>query len=251
MLTKLSRETLAEQAARNLMAFIEAENLRPGKLLPPENQLAADFGVSRPVIREALKSLEGKGIIEIVSGKGAVVRPLDGQPLQLFFRRALQLQREAIIDLIELRRAIEIQGAGLAAQRRTPEELAQLAEIVAEMRRNLHSPEAYVALDVAFHQLVASMTRNIMVFHLVATMREAINETLPESLLRPPTDEQLERVQVGHEVLLASLEQGDPVGAEQAMAEHFDEAVKSLVHKTGSAEADPRLRSRDGPREQQ
>jgi GntR family transcriptional repressor for pyruvate dehydrogenase complex len=235
MLPKLSRETLADQAARNLMAFIEAENLKPGKLLPPETQLAADFGVSRPVIREALKSLEGKGIIEVVSGKGAMVRPLDGEPLRLFFRRALQIQREAIIDLIELRRAVEIQSVGLAAQRRTPEELGQLAEIVAEMRRNLRAPETYVALDVAFHQLVASMTRNMMLFHLVVTMREAINETLPESLLRPLTDEQLERVQVGHEVILASLEHGDLAGAERAMAEHFDEAVKSLVNKTGAA----------------
>ena len=80
----------------------------------------------------------------------------------------------------------------------------------------------------------------------MVTLREAINETLPESLLRPPADEQRERVQVGHEVILASLEQGDPAKAERAMAEHFDEAVKSLVTKTGSAEADPRRLSRDG-----
>jgi DNA-binding FadR family transcriptional regulator len=233
MLTKLSRETLAEQAARNLIAFIEAEDLKPGKLLPPENQLAADFGVSRPVIREALKSLEGKGIIEVVSGKGAVVRPLDGQPLRLFFRRALQIEHEAIIDLIELRRAIEIQSAGLAAQRRTPEELSQLAVTVAEMRRNLHNADAYVDLDVAFHQQIATMTRNAMVYHLVVTMREAIKETLHESLLRPLTDEQLERVQVGHEAILSSLERGAPAEAERVMAAHFDEVVKSLLNKTG------------------
>ena len=249
MLTKLSRETLAEQAARNLIAFIEAEDLKPGKLLPPETQLAADFGVSRPVIREALKSLEGQGIIEVVSGKGAVVRPLDGQPLRLFFRRALQIEPEAIIDLIELRRGIEIQSAGLAAQRRTPEELARLAEICAEMRLNLHIPTAYVPLDVAFHELVATMARNPMLFHLVVTVREAITETLPEPLLRPPTSEQLERVQLGHEVILASLEQGDAIKAERAMAAHFDEAVKSLLNKTGG-EISPDAAPRDGAREE-
>src|SRR5690606_30967136 len=165
MLTKLSRETLAEQAARNLIEFIKAQNLTPGKLLPPETRLAADFGVSRPVIREALKSLQGKGIIEVVSGKGAVVRPLDGQPLQLFFQRALELERDAIIDLSERRQGIEVQCAGLAAQRRSPEELAQLASITADMRQNIHVPENYVALDIAFHQLVATMTRNEMLFH--------------------------------------------------------------------------------------
>lgn len=239
MLTKLSRETLAEQAARNLIAFIRAKNLTPGKLLPPETQLAADFGVSRPVIREALKSLEGQGIIEVVSGKGAVVRPLDGQPLRLFFQRALQLDREAIIDLMELRRGVEIQCAGLAAQRRTPEEVSQLAAIVAEMRREMHAPESYVDLDVAFHRLVASMTRNAMLFHLVVTIRETIREALHESLLRQLTDEQLERVQVGHEAILASLEQGLPGEAERAMAAHFDEAIQSLVSTTGGIVAEP------------
>lgn len=246
MLTKLSRETLAEQAARNLIAFIEAKHLTPGNLLPPETQLAADFGVSRPVIREALKSLEGKGIIEVVSGKGAVVKPLDGQPLRLFFQRALQLEHEAIVDLIELRRGVEIQSAGLAAQRRTPEELTQLAGIVAEMRLSMHAPEAYVALDLAFHQLVASMTRNAMLFHLVATMRESISEALHESLLRPRTVEQLERVQVGHEAILTSLEQGLPGEAERAMAAHFDEVVNSLVHRTGGAATEPAGPARSG-----
>ncbi len=110
MLTKLSRETLAEQAARNLMAFIEAQDLKPGKLLPPETKLAADLGVAKPIIREALKSLEGKGIIEVRSGKAAMVKPLDSQPLQLFFQRAMQIEHEAIIDLMELRKGIEVKA---------------------------------------------------------------------------------------------------------------------------------------------
>src|SRR5215216_1897830 len=207
MLTKLSRETLAEQAARNLIAFIEAHDLKPGKLLPPESQLAADFGVSRPIIREALKSLEGKGIVEVVSGKGAFVKPLDSQSLQLFFQRSVRIEREAIIDLMELRKGIEVQSAAFAAQRGTPDDIAQLAEIVAEMRRNLHSPDAYVDLDVAFHRQIASMTRNTMIYHLVAAIRDAIKDTLHENLLRQQTDEQLERVQMGHEAILSSLEQ--------------------------------------------
>jgi DNA-binding FadR family transcriptional regulator len=239
MLTKLSRETLAEQAARNLMAFIEAQDLKPGKLLPPETKLAADLGVSRPIIREALKSLEGKGVIEVVSGKGAVVKALDSQSLQLFFERAMQIESEAIIDLMELRRGIEVQSAMLAAQRRTPDEVAQLAEIVTGMRRNLRDPDAYVKLDVAFHRLIASMTRNAMIHRLVGAIREAINDTIHESMLRPQTDEQLERVQTGHEAILASLEQGDPEEAGRAMATHFAEAVMSWVYSTNSAVPTP------------
>jgi GntR family transcriptional regulator, transcriptional repressor for pyruvate dehydrogenase complex len=239
MLTKLSRETLSEQAARNLMAFIEAQDLKPGRLLPPETKLAADLGVSRPIIREALKSLAGQGVIEIVSGKGAVVKALDSQPLQLFFQRAMQIEHEAIIDLLELRKGIEVQSAVLAAQRRTPEELAQLAEIVAGMRRGLRDPDAYVELDVAFHRLIASMTRNVMICHLVVAIREAIRGTLQEHILRPQTDQQLERVQAGHEAICASLEQADVAGAERAMAAHFDDAVLSLIYSTNGEGAGP------------
>jgi DNA-binding FadR family transcriptional regulator len=237
MLTKITRATLAEQAAQNLIAFIESQDLKPGKLLPPEYQLAADLGVSRPVIREALKSLEGKGIVEVVSGKGAMVKLPNSQPLQLFFQRSMRIHREAIIDVVELRIGIEVQSAALAAQRRTPDDVARLAESVVEMRRNLGNPDVYVELDVAFHLLIASTTRNTMIYHMVKAIRESLKDTLHESLLRQLTDKQLELVQAGHEAILASLEQGDAAEAKRAMAAHFDEAVMSLVYAAISKSA--------------
>jgi len=72
-----------------------------------------------------------------------------------------------------------------------------------------------------------------MIYHLVVAIREAIRGTLQESTLRRQTDEQLERVQAGHEAILASLEQASVEGAERAMAAHFDEAVLSLIYSTG------------------
>jgi GntR family transcriptional repressor for pyruvate dehydrogenase complex len=239
MLTKIPRATLAEQAARNLIAFIESQDLKPGKLLPSESQLAADLGVSRPIIREALKSLEGKGIVEVVSGKGTVVKPPDSQPLQLFFQRTMRIESEAIIDVMELRKGIEVQSAALAAVRRTPDDVARLTKSVVEMRRNLGVPDAYVELDVAFHLLIASTTRNTMIYHMVKAIREALKDTLHESMLRQQTDEQLERVQVGHEAILASLEQGDAEGAKHAMTVHFDEAVMSLIYGAISSSTAP------------
>jgi GntR family transcriptional repressor for pyruvate dehydrogenase complex len=241
MLTKLSRETLADQAARNLMAFIQSQALKPGSFLPPETQLAADLGVSRPIIREALKSLEGKGIIEVMSGKGAVIKPLDGEQLEFYFRRAIQIENEAIIDLLELRKGIEVQSAVLAAQRRTAEEIAQLAQIVAEMRRNLHDPDTYVELDMAFHNQIAAMTRNTMIRTLVGALRVSINSTINESMFRKQTDEQLDRVQVGHEAILACLELGDAEKSGRAMTAHFADAVMSLVYGLGDRVQHPEI----------
>jgi DNA-binding FadR family transcriptional regulator len=239
MLRKLSRETLSGQAARNLLAFIETQNLKPGKVLPSETQLAADLGVSRPIIREALKSLAGQGIIEVVSGKGAVVKPLDSQVLEVFFRRATQIERDAIIDLMELRKGIEVQSVALAAERRTTEQLAELVGIVATMRRHLHVPDVYVEADVAFHRLIAAMAHNALIYHFVGAIREAIKETLHESVLRPQNAEQLEHVQAGHEAILSALEYGDSEGARQAMAAHFDDAIMSLIYGTIDNVSDP------------
>ena len=117
MLSKLSRSTLAEQATENLLVYIETQNLKPGDLLPSETRLATQFEVSRPVIREALKNLEGKGIIEIINGKGALVKPMDSDPLRLFFQRAVQIERNTILELMDVRRGLEVQAVMLAARR--------------------------------------------------------------------------------------------------------------------------------------
>src|ERR1700693_7018 len=103
MLGKLHRETLAEQAAAGLMQFILEKDLKPGEMLPSEIMLTTEFGVSRQVIREALKSLQGQGVIESINGKGAIIRPIDSDTLLTFFSRAVQINRHTMIELIEVR----------------------------------------------------------------------------------------------------------------------------------------------------
>src|SRR5262245_4098759 len=142
MLTKLRRETLAEQASQSLIEFIQTQNLKPGDVLPSEARLSVEFGVSRPIIREALKSLAGKGVIDIVNGRGAVVKPIDSETLSEFFERAMHENDNTIMELMEVRKGIEVQSAALAAQRRTPEELAKMSEIVTAMRQHLNDPDS-------------------------------------------------------------------------------------------------------------
>src|SRR5262245_60167362 len=104
MLTKLRRETLAEQVSQNLVEYIQTQGLKPGDALPSEARLPVDFGVSRPIIREALKSLAGKGVIEIVNGRGAIVKPIDSETLSEFFERAMHENDNTIIELMEVRK---------------------------------------------------------------------------------------------------------------------------------------------------
>src|SRR5437588_251400 len=167
MLEKLHRETLAGQAAQALLDLIARQGLRAGDSLPAEMTLASEFGVSRQVIREALKALQGQGVIEILNGKGALVRPVDSSALVVFFQRAVRLDQRTIVELIEVRKGIEIQCAMLAAERRLPAELERMSEIVARMGQQIGEPESYSELDLELHLAIASATHNAMLYHLI------------------------------------------------------------------------------------
>jgi DNA-binding FadR family transcriptional regulator len=229
MRTELLRQTFPDQIAASLVDYIVVENLQPGDLLPSTAKLAEDFGVSRPVIREALKALVGQGIIEIINGKGAVVKPIGSELLRLFFQRAAQLGQVTTLELMEIRKPLEIQSATLAAQRRTSEDLERLHELIPLMRRHLADFETYAELDVEFHIQIALASHNMMMHHLISSIRESLKDAILEGLRRRDTTEQLEQVQTLHEAILAAIEKSLPDEAVKAMIRHFDEAVMVLV----------------------
>ncbi|HTK06558.1 MAG TPA: FadR/GntR family transcriptional regulator [Ktedonobacteraceae bacterium] len=237
MLTKLHRTTLTEQAVQSLIDYIATADLKPGEALPAEAKLAIELGVSRQVVREAIKSLEGQGILSMINGKGAIVKPIDAGPLQTFFRHAVQLDTNAILELIEVRQGIEVQSAILAAQRRTPEELAQLTEIVAQMGRALKELDAYIELDASLHLHIAQTTHNAMLYHLVQSLHNSARDSIRAGLQHRRTEQELERVQQLHEVILQEIARGDAQGAARAMTLHFDDAVTAMVGKSATGQA--------------
>src|SRR5262245_42807138 len=155
LVTKLNRTTLVEQVAQNLVDFIENTSLEPGDTLPSTTKLADNFGVSRPVVREALKYLEAKGMIEITNGKKPMVKPITTELLLGFFDRIVKVEHKALREFMEIRQGLEIQCARLAAQRHTPEQLAAMKQVVLTMRENLHDAGAFIELDVELHLLIA------------------------------------------------------------------------------------------------
>ena len=231
MLPKLSHQTLTEQVVIELMEFIRSNNLKPGDMLPSEAQMADSFGVSRPVIREALKSLVGRQVIEIINGKGAIIKPIDSDPLRSYFQKAIQFEPESIIELLEIRKGIEVQSVRLAAERRSVEELAQLEQLVAEMREAMDDPEKCMALDLEFHLAIASSTRNTILFYLLESLREATKSTILEGRRSRKTRGEFERVQVIHEIIYQAIAEGNASQGASVMEMHFDEAVLAVAHK--------------------
>src|SRR5690606_5045166 len=113
------RAPLSEGISDQLIEMIAAGELKMDDPLPSEAELAAPFGVSKPVVREALKQLSLFGIVEIRQGRVARVKPLDSSALEGFFRLAVRSDSNGLRDAIELRRAVEVELAELAATRVT------------------------------------------------------------------------------------------------------------------------------------
>ena len=234
MLNNLTRQTLPEQVAENLIDFIASTGLKPGELLPSTAKLSESFGVSRPVVREGLRSLASLGIIEIVNGKGAIVKPIDGRLLHLFFRRAVQVQRKSVMELMEIRKPLEVQSTMLATERHTPEDLTKLKKTVVAMAQNLHNQEAYANLDVEFHLLIADAARNTMMYYLIGSIRESLEDAVLQGLRSRHSQMEFERVQQTHELIFEGIKDRDSDRAAEMMAIHFDEAVVALLREETS-----------------
>jgi GntR family transcriptional regulator, transcriptional repressor for pyruvate dehydrogenase complex len=230
-LPRVQRKTLAQQAAELIVAHIDQERLPAGALLPSEGQLAGHFGVSRPIVREALRLLEANGVVTVVNGRGAMVKALNGDVLAAFFQRAARNRREAFREVLEVRRGIEVECAALAARRRTPEQLARLEEIVGQMRACLHDQTALTELDVAFHWQIAQASGNDLFVHLIESLRVVLEDSIRKRPVSRAavTASLFEEVQRSHERIVAAIAAGDGATASEVMARHIDLGVELLL----------------------
>ena len=168
-------------------------------------------------------------MIQIVNGKGALVRPVSGEALQSFFGRAVHMNDDAIFELGEVRQPLEVQSAMLAAARRSDAEITDLCGLLAAMREHLTEFEVYADLDVEFHLRVAAAARNQMLYFLIASIRGTLHAAALAGLQRRQNSADLERVQERHEAILTAIAAGNAEAAGDAMRGHFAESVAGLV----------------------
>lgn len=229
MVQAADKQTLCGRVAGQIIGQIEAQNLRPGNPLPSEATLGEQLGVSRVVVREALKVLEGRGVVDIVGGRGAVIREADGEPLKAYFDHVLRTNSEGIVELMEVRQGVETFGARLAAQRRSPGEARQISRLAEEMNATLDDFERFADLDVEFHIAIAIAAHNSLQSSLMVSMRESMRGAVLTGLGKRTGFDQIARVQQLHVEIASAIQAADPEAAAVAMSRHFSEAVEALV----------------------
>ncbi|HKS01932.1 MAG TPA: FCD domain-containing protein [Arthrobacter sp.] len=217
----LARLSAAEAVFNAIRGDIQSGALSVGTKLSSEAALASQYGVSRSVIREALRSCTALGLTMTKTGRGTFV-------VADHVANDLVLGQFSARDLTEARPHIEVPAAGLAAERRTAEDLEILRGMMASMAAET-DPEAWVALDSAFHAAIARASGNKVFESVVADIRDALahqSETLNMVADRQHASD------VEHRLILGAIEAGSPAGASAAMAEHLravGEALDSIL----------------------
>jgi GntR family transcriptional regulator, transcriptional repressor for pyruvate dehydrogenase complex len=210
--------------------------LTPGSSIPSEAELATHHGVSRVTIREAVKMVAGRGLLDLARGRHAVVREPDAEALGHFMASIVQNDAAGVLLLTEARMSVEVQCAGLAAQRASHTDIAAIADSLINMRRILTGPDAETAnlefhdADIAFHAAVAEASKNRILSGILKAMVPALQKSF--GLLRDHRTEMglsSEQVVIAHQRILDCIRASDHAGAEAAMRVHLTDVRRDLL----------------------
>lgn len=172
------RRSLADTVAIDITDQIAEGKLRTGDPVPTVAMLAEQYAVSRPVIREALLQLAGRGLLDVRQGRTTRVCEPTAEPLQELLDVTMLSSSNGFRDAIELRRALEPEIAAGAALRASAEDLQEVEAAYADMVNASGTQKAWVAADLRFHIALAKASKNTLLFHLVQAIRGVIEETM-------------------------------------------------------------------------
>ena len=219
-----------EVVLRHIEAGILAGTHRPGDQLPPERDLAANLGVGRSAVREAMRVLQTQGLITSSTGpgRGTRIAPAQGNALARIFQLHLALGNSGTSDLTETRVALERSSAALAAQRAAPKSLRRIRAVVAAMA-SADTVDGFNELDTEFHVLIARAGQNQLIADLTVAIRQAVREPIRAASLAMEDwpDYRVDLLRQ-HRGILEAITASDPVEAASLMESHIRGAYAAL-----------------------
>jgi GntR family transcriptional repressor for pyruvate dehydrogenase complex len=219
--------SLTDKAITQIRELIQSGQLPPGSKLPPEQQLATELGLSRNLMREAVKALVVARVLEIRRGDGTYVTSLEPSLLLAGLSGAVELlQGETLLQVTEVRRLFEPVATGLAATRISATQLREVEQHLAAMREARDDVELLNRHDAAFHRAVIAATGN----QTLATLLEGIaGRTLRARVWRGLVDDNAAaRTLAEHEAIYEALAEGDAALAEAAARMHVSTTERWL-----------------------
>lgn len=225
---QLTQVRFYEQIAGAIRARIVSGELPQGKKLPNERDIAASYGVSRNVVREAIRTLAKDGLVVVRQGSGTYVADATSKALGDSLELALSVggAQHKLADLVEIRRIIEPTVAGIAAERATPDNIKALRREVETMEGAFGDVEAFIAADHRFHIAIADCTQNRLVSMMLYSIVDVLNEQRKRLFF---VADSARTAQTFHYSILEAIETGDAAGATKAMQGHVGQVQRDIA----------------------
>jgi GntR family transcriptional regulator, transcriptional repressor for pyruvate dehydrogenase complex len=214
----LARRTYVAEAIRTIKDMILDGRLQPGQRLPPERSLSEALGVSRPTVREAIRSLQAMHILESRHGAGTFVASLSLDELLRPLQFVLSLAEGGLEHLFEVRLLLEPGAAALAAERATEEQVAGLRDCAARGDEAGEDAEAMLRLDIELHERIVRAAGNPLLEHLWAATSALGTESRSYTTRLPGV---LPRTVGEHHAIVTAIAAGDGPAAQAAMTAHI------------------------------
>jgi GntR family transcriptional regulator, transcriptional repressor for pyruvate dehydrogenase complex len=228
--TRVEREMgLTDRVANQLLEMIAARQVRPGDRLPPEREIGEALGVSRTVVREAIRALAGKGVLSINSGRGVVVTQVNtdnvAEAMRLFIETRGGYHEEGPFSyekIHEVREMLEVRVATVAAERATEEDVEELRAAFQALIEASDSPELSSIRDVEFHRTIAKITHNELYMVMLDSIGHVLLKIREETLIKRA---RRQGAIAFHKRILDAIERGDSAEAGRAMADHLEDSA--------------------------
>ncbi|SCA98369.1 GntR family transcriptional regulator [Bacillus mycoides] len=214
--------------------MIKNGTLKPGDKLLPVHQLAEQFQVGRSAVREALSALRAMGLIEMKQGEGTYVRNFDPSSLTKSLNNKLLMKKEDILNLLEVRKVLEVGAVRAAAAKRTEANLQNMKQWLDEMAKSIGDEKAGEKADFHFHMGIAGSSHNNILLELMNHVSEMIAETIGESRRIILYGEQTtsERLLEEHQSIYDAVLKQDVELAQQAMLDHLTNVEHIVTGKS-------------------
>lgn len=219
---------LYEQIVQQIEESIHSGQLKLGDQLPAERELAQQFGVSRTAVREAVKTLREKGLVEAYPGRGTFITNNSSHSIWHSLDRMIREgQPEAMVHLVEVREILEPEIASLAAMRSQKDDITAMREAVDAMEHSQTEPEAFIEADLDFHLGLAEAASNPLILSLIDSIVGVLRE---QRMGIFAVEGGPQRGQYHHKKILEAVQHRDATGARESMRAHLRQVREDSGH---------------------
>ncbi|SKC86552.1 FadR/GntR family transcriptional regulator [Maledivibacter halophilus] len=230
MLQQPQRKRLYEDIVNQIISLINEGKLKPGDRLPSERELASELKISRNSVREAFRTLELRGNVEIRPGDGVFVKKIDFDKILTPFSEIISGDAKLVLDLLEARDVIEVEIARLAALYGTKEEIKEIKEILEEAEKEIPKGSDGIEYDNEFHMAIARATHNSVYIIIINLIKDSLikSKKMTESVEGQPI-----RTIADHWEIYDAIAEGNAEKAGKMMRNHLNKTKKNIIKIIG------------------